>query len=85
VDIRKESLYSEFRVLHRRQELEQQGSSSSLQQEEESVRSSSPVPPLEAPPAQPLGVPATGVAVGGYPDDGGDHNSSSHSTDLSEE
>jgi hypothetical protein len=33
----------------RRQELEQQGSSSSPQQEVESVRSCSPVPPLEAP------------------------------------
>jgi hypothetical protein len=32
-----------------------------------------------------MGVPATGVAVGGDPDDGGDDNSSSHSTDLSEE
>jgi hypothetical protein len=43
------------------------------------------VPPLEAPPAPPLGVPATEVAAGGDPDDGGDDNSSSHSTDLSEE
>jgi hypothetical protein len=68
-----------------RQELEQQGSSFSLQQEIESVRSCSPVPPLEAPPAPPLGVPATGVAVGGDPDDGGDDSSSSHSTDLLEE
>jgi hypothetical protein len=32
-----------------RQELEQQGSSSMLQQEVESVRSCSPVPPLEVP------------------------------------
>jgi hypothetical protein len=63
----------------RRQELEQQGSSSSLQQEVESVRSCSPVPPLEAPPAPPLGVPAAGVAVGGDPDDRGDDSSSSHS------
>jgi hypothetical protein len=69
----------------RRQELEQQGSSSLLQQEVESVRSYSPVPPLEAPPAPPLGVPATGVAVGGDPDVGSDDNSSSHNTDLSEE
>jgi hypothetical protein len=69
----------------RRQELEQQGSSSSLQQEVESVRSCSLVPPLEAPPAPPLGVPAAGVAVGGDPDDGGDDSSSSHSTDLLEE
>jgi hypothetical protein len=49
---------------HRQQDLEQHGSSSSLQQEVESVRSYSPVPPLEAPPAPPLGVPATRVAVG---------------------
>jgi hypothetical protein len=69
----------------RRQELEQQGSSSSLQQEVESVRSCSPVPPLEAPLAPPLGVLAAGVAAGGDPDDGGDDSSSSHTTDLSEE
>jgi hypothetical protein len=69
----------------RRQELEQQGSSSSLQQEVESVRSCSPVPPLEAPLAPPLGVPAAGVAAGGDPNDGGDDSSSSHTTDLSEE
>jgi hypothetical protein len=43
------------------------------------------VPLLEAPPAPPLGIPATRVAVGGDPDDGGDDNSSSHNTDLSEE
>jgi hypothetical protein len=43
------------------------------------------VPPLEVPPAPPLGVPAAGVAAGRDPDDGGDDNSSSHSTDLSEE
>jgi hypothetical protein len=49
------------------------------------VRSCSPVPPLEAPPAPPLGVLATGVAVGGDPDDGGDDNSSSHNTNVSEE
>jgi hypothetical protein len=70
---------------HRRQELEQQGSSSLPQQEVESVRSCSPVPPLEAPPTPPLSVPATGVAIGGDPDDGGDDSSSSHSIDLSEE
>jgi hypothetical protein len=69
----------------RRQELEQQGSSSSPQQEVESVRSCFPVPPLEAPLAPPLGVPAARVAAGGDPDDGGDDSSSSHSTDLSEE
>jgi hypothetical protein len=68
----------------RRQELELQGSSSSLQQEVESVRSCSLVPPLEAPPAPQLGVPAAGVAVGGDPDDRGDDSSSSHSTDVSE-
>jgi hypothetical protein len=49
------------------------------------VRSCSPVPPLEAPPAPPLGVPANRVAIGGDPDDGGDDSSSSHSTDLLEE
>jgi hypothetical protein len=43
------------------------------------------VPPLEAPPAPPLGVPATRVAAGGDPDDGSDDSSSSHNTDLSEE
>jgi hypothetical protein len=43
------------------------------------------VPPLEAPPAPPLGVPATRVALGGDPNDGGEDSSSSHSTDLSEE
>jgi hypothetical protein len=68
---------------HRRQELEQQGSSFSLQQEIESVRSCSPVLPLEAHPAPPLSAPATGVAVGGDPDDGGGDSSSSFSTDLS--
>jgi hypothetical protein len=68
----------------RRQELEQQGSSSSPQQEVESVRSYSPLPPLEATPAPPLGVPATGAVVGGDPDDEGDDSSSSHNTDLSE-
>jgi hypothetical protein len=43
------------------------------------------VPPLEAPPTPPLGVPAARVAVGGDPDDGGDDSSSSYSTDFSEE
>jgi hypothetical protein len=43
------------------------------------------VSPLEAPPAPPLGIPTTGVAVGGDLDDRGDDNSSSHSTDLLEE
>jgi hypothetical protein len=67
----------------RRLEQEQQGSSFSLQQEIESVRSCSPVLPLEAPPAPPLSVPAPGVAAGGDPDDGGGDSSSSFSTDLS--
>jgi hypothetical protein len=39
--------------------------------------------PLEAPPAPPLGAPATGVAAGGDPDDGGGNDISSFSTDLS--
>jgi hypothetical protein len=68
---------------HRRQELEQQGSSFSLQQEIESVRSCSPVLPLEAPPAPPLSALATEVAARGDPDDGGGDSSSSFSTDLS--
>jgi hypothetical protein len=72
--------------LHEEQERrrqEQQGSSFSLQQEIESVRSCSPVLPLEAPPAPPLGAPASGVAAGGDPDDGGGDDSSSHDTDFS--
>jgi hypothetical protein len=68
---------------HRRQEQEQQGSSFSLQQEIESVRSYSPVLPLEAPPAPPLRVPTPGVVTGGDPDDGGGDSSSSHDTDFS--
>jgi hypothetical protein len=67
----------------RRQEQEQQGSSFSLQQEIESVRSCSPVLPLEAPPAPPLSALAAGVAAGEDPDDGGGDDSSSFSTDLS--
>jgi hypothetical protein len=47
------------------------------------VRSCSPVLPLEAPPAPPLGAPASGVAAGGDPDDGGGDDSSSHDTDFS--
>jgi hypothetical protein len=66
----------------RRQELEQQDSSFSLQQEIESVRSCSPVLPLEAPPAPPLSAPAAGVAAAGDPDNGGGDSSSSHSTNL---
>jgi hypothetical protein len=67
----------------RRQELEHQGSSFSLQQEIESVRSCSPVLPLEAPYAPPLSAPTAGVAIGGDPDDGDGDDSSSFSTDLS--
>jgi hypothetical protein len=67
----------------RRQELEQQGSSFSIQQEIESVRSYSPMLPLEAPPAPPLSAPAAGVAAGGDPDDGGSDSSLSHNTNLS--
>jgi hypothetical protein len=67
----------------RRQEQEQQAPSFSLQQEIESVRSCSPVLPLEAPPAPPLGAPAPRVAAGGDPDDGGSDSSSSHDTDFS--
>jgi hypothetical protein len=67
----------------RRQELEQQGSSFSLQQEIESMRSCSPMLPLEAPPAPPLSAPAPGVAARGDQDDGGGDSSSSFSTDLS--
>jgi hypothetical protein len=66
-----------------RQEQEQQGSSFSLQQEIESVRSCSPVLPLEAPPAPPLGALASEVAAGGNPDDGDGNDSSSHDTDFS--
>jgi hypothetical protein len=75
-------LHKEQERRRQEQEQEQQGSSFSLQQEIESVRSYSPVLPLEAPPAPPLSAPATGVATGGDPDDGGGDNSSSFSTDL---
>jgi hypothetical protein len=68
---------------HQKQEQEQQGSSFSLQQEIESVRSCSPVLPLEAPPAPPLNALAARVAAGGDPDDGGGDDSSSFNTDLS--
>ena len=44
------------------------------------MRSCSPVLPLEAPPAPPLGAPASGVAAGGDPDNGGGDDSSSHDT-----
>jgi hypothetical protein len=39
--------------------------------------------PLEAPPAPPLGAPASRVAAGGGPDDGDGDDSSSHDTDFS--
>ena len=72
------------RMHHRlHEDQEQQASSSSLQQEIESVRSCSPVLPLEAPPAPPLSAPAPGVAAGGDPDDRGGDSSSSHDTDFS--
>jgi hypothetical protein len=76
---------SHLERLHHRlhKEQEQQGSSFSLQQVVESVRSCSPVLPLEAPPAPPLSAPAPGVAAGGDLDDGGSDSSSSFSTDLS--
>ena len=76
---------SHLERLHHRlhEEQEQQSSSFSLQQEIESVRSCSPVLPLEAPPAPPLSAPAPGVAAGGDPGDGGGDDSSSFSTDLS--
>jgi hypothetical protein len=65
------------------QEQGQQGSSFLLQQEIQSVRSCSPVLPLEAPPAPPLSAPVAGVAAGGDTDDGGGDSSSSHDTDFS--
>jgi hypothetical protein len=45
------------------------------------VRRCSYVPPPEVPPAPPLGVPVTGIAIGGDPDD----SNSSYNTNLSEE
>jgi hypothetical protein len=47
------------------------------------VRSYSPVLPLEVPLAPPLGAPASVVAAGGDPDDGGGDSNSSHDTDFS--
>jgi hypothetical protein len=76
---------SHLERLHYRLHEEQERRRQELEQEVESVRSCSPVPPLEAPPTPPLGVPAAGVAAAGDPDDGGDDSSSSHSTDLLEE
>jgi hypothetical protein len=78
-----ERLHHRLHEEQERRRQEQQGSSFSLQQEIESVRSCSPVLPLEAPPAPPLGAPASGVAAGGDPDDGGGDDSSSHDTDFS--
>jgi hypothetical protein len=74
---------SHLERLHHRLHEEQQSSSFSLQQEIESVRSCSPVLPLEEPPAPPLGTPAPRVAAGGDPNDGGGNNSLSHDTDFS--
>jgi hypothetical protein len=73
-----ERLHHRLHEEQERRRQEQQGSSFSLQQEIESVRSCSPVLPLEAPPAPPLGALASGVAAGGDPDDGGGDDSSSH-------
>lgn len=77
-----ERLHHRLHEGQERRRQEQQGSSFSLQQEIESVRSCSPVLPLEAPPAPPLGALAPGVAAGGDPDDGGGDDSSSHDTDF---
>jgi hypothetical protein len=78
-----ERLHHRLHEEQERRRQEQQGSSFSLQQEIESVRTCSPVLPLEVPPAPPLSAPVPGVAAGGDPDDGGHDNSSSHDTDLS--
>jgi hypothetical protein len=78
-----ERLHHRLHEEQERRRQEQQGSSFSLQQEIESVRSFSPVLPLEAPPAPPLSAPAPEVAAGGDPDDGGGDSSSSHDTDFS--
>jgi hypothetical protein len=78
-----ERLHHRLHEEQERRQQEQQGSSFLLQQEIESVRSCSPVLPLEAPPAPQLGAPASGVAARGDPDDGGGDDSSSHNTDFS--
>jgi hypothetical protein len=78
-----ERLHHRLHEEQERRRQEQHDSSFSLQQEIESVRSCSPVLPLEAPPAPPLDAPAPGVAAGGDPDDGGGDDSSSHDTDFS--
>jgi hypothetical protein len=77
-----ERLHHRLHEEQERRRQEQQGSSFSLQQEIESVRSCSPVLPLEAPPAPPLGAPALEVAAGGDPDDGDGDDSPSHDTDF---
>jgi hypothetical protein len=77
-----ERLHHRLHEEQERRRQEQHGSSFSLQQEIESVRSCSPVLPLEAPPAPPLGAPAPGVAARGDPDDGGGDDSPSHDTDF---
>ena len=77
-----ERLHHHLHEEQERRRQEQQGSSVSLLQEIESVRSCSPVLPLEAPPAPPLSAPAPGVATRGDPDDRGGDDSSSFSTDL---
>jgi hypothetical protein len=51
-----ERLHHRLHEEQERRRQEQQGSSFSLQQEIESVKSYSPVLPLEAPPAPPLGA-----------------------------
>jgi hypothetical protein len=78
-----ERLHHRLHEEQERRRQKQQGSSFSLQQEIESVRSCSPVLPLEAPPAPPLSAPAPRVAAGGDPDDRGGDSSSSHDTDFS--
>jgi hypothetical protein len=51
-----ERLHHRLHEEQERRRQEQQGSSFSLQEEIESMRSCSPVLPLEAPPAPPLGA-----------------------------
>jgi hypothetical protein len=78
-----ERLHHRLHEEQERRRQERQGSSFLLQQEIESVRSCSPVLPLEAPPTPPLSAPVLGVATGGDPDNGGGDSSSSHDTDFS--
>jgi hypothetical protein len=58
-----ERLHHRLHEEQERRRQEQHGYFFSLQQEIESVRSCSPVLPLEAPPAPPLGAPASGVVL----------------------